>query len=126
MVVFGGNTGAYMNDVWALTNLSDTPTSASETPRATASLGQNHPNPFNPSTTIGYTLPANAGRVTLRVYDVAGRVVRALVDAEQGSGAQSASWNGRDDRGNAVASGVYFYRLTANGVDLSRKMVVTK
>jgi hypothetical protein len=126
MVIFGGNAGGYTNDVWALTDLSDTPTPATGTPAPTASLAQNHPNPFNPATTIGYLVPPGAGRVTLRVYDVAGRAVRTLVNAEQESGPQSVSWNGRDDRGAAVSSGVYFYRLSANGVDLSRRMVLAK
>ena len=88
-------------------------------------LHQNAPNPFNPLTTIRYDLPANA-RVRLSIIDVAGRRVRTLVDEQQTAGSRSAIWNGRDDAGRAVASGVYFYVLDAGKERLTRKLVLLK
>ena len=78
-------------------------------PRADA-LEPNYPNPFNPSTTIAFSVAA-PGRVTLRVYDVSGRLVRTLLDGTMPAGRHEARWDGRTDRGAAAASGVYFCRL---------------
>jgi hypothetical protein len=88
-------------------------------------LMQNHPNPFNPTTTIEYSLDAG-GSVSLRVYDVSGRLVRTLVEGEKGPGAHAEVWNGRNDRGEAVSTGVYFYRLRAGEKVLTRKAVLLK
>ena len=88
-------------------------------------LHQNVPNPFNPLTTIRYDLPANA-RVRLSIIDVAGKRVRTLVDEQQTAGSRSTIWNGRDDAGRAVASGVYFYVLDAGKDRLTRKLVLLK
>jgi flagellar hook assembly protein FlgD len=75
------------------------------------------PNPFNPYTVIPYYLP-QATRVTITVYDVAGRHVRSIrADVFESAGWNRATWDGRDSRGQAVASGVYFYRISA-GVHL--------
>ena len=84
-------------------------------------LEQNAPNPFNPETAIRYALPA--GAVTrLAVYDLTGGLVRTLVNGYQSAGTHSAVWNGRNNAGQPVASGIYVYRLT-NGVDaLTRRM----
>lgn len=74
------------------------------------------PNPFNPTTTVHFTL-SQPGRVTLEIFDVRGNRVATVVDSQQGAGAHSATWNGCDDRGSAVGSGVYFGRLASpNGV----------
>ncbi|MFQ5511118.1 MAG: FlgD immunoglobulin-like domain containing protein [Candidatus Krumholzibacteriia bacterium] len=86
-------------------------------------LFQNHPNPFNPVTTIAYEVAARS-RVTLQVFDVNGALVRTLVDAGQTPGANTVVWDGRDRRGRRVASGVYFYRLRAGGMSLTRKMAL--
>jgi len=94
-------------------------------PRQTA-LHQNVPNPFNPTTTIRFDL-ASTGPVKLRIYDVAGRLVRTLVDATLTAGAGlSATWDGLDDAGERSSSGVYFYRLDAGTERFTRKMVVMK
>ena len=87
-------------------------------------LYQNMPNPFNPTTLIRYDVPTAGGHVTLRVYDVVGRLVRTLVDEAQTPGAKAISWNGRTDAGRRVASGVYFYRLRAPGFEKTLKMIV--
>ncbi len=98
-----------------------------DTPMAPAKteLFANHPNPFNPSTTIRYTVGA-ASDVTLAVFDAAGQHVRTLVDRDQSAGEYSIEFDGRDDRGVALASGVYFYRLRAGGDSQTRKMVLLK
>ncbi len=90
-----------------------------------AHLSQNVPNPFNPSTSITFTL-ATRGPARLAIYDASGQWVRTLVDETRAAGDHVAYWDGRDDRGNVVASGVYFYRLTASSVDQSMKMVLLK
>ncbi len=89
-------------------------------------LQQNRPNPFNPATTIFYEVPEHAARVTLRVYDVSGRLVRTLVDGRQAAGPGRIDWNGRNDAGGTVASGVYYYRLAAGAIQQTRRMVMLK
>jgi hypothetical protein len=94
--------------------------------RPAHSLDQNVPNPFNPVTTIGYSIPEE-GRVALRVYDVTGRLVRTLVDGHQCAGVSQAIWRGNDNNGAPVASGVYFYRLSTEGeAAQTRKMVLLR
>jgi hypothetical protein len=89
-------------------------------------LGQNFPNPFNPSTVIRYDVPAGGGAVNLRIYDVGGRLVRTLVDGFEAAGRKSVAWHGKNNRGELVATGVYFYRMTAPGFERTRKMVLLK
>jgi glucose/arabinose dehydrogenase len=83
------------------------------------------PNPFNPSTTISFALP-EAGPVELTVHDGNGRTIRTLVDATLESSEHSVEWDGRDDNGQSVGSGVYIYRLEAGGRVLSERMVLIK
>jgi hypothetical protein len=78
-------------------------------------LHQNMPNPFNPVTRIRYDVPASGGRVRIAVYDVSGRLVRTLVNGAAAPGTRGAVWDGRDEGGTPVASGVYFCRMTAPG-----------
>ncbi len=91
-------------------------------------LHQNHPNPFNPQTTISYELPASLERtrVRLSIHDISGREIATLVDDEQPSGSHVARWNGQDANGERVASGVYFYVLQAGDERRTRKMVLLK
>jgi hypothetical protein len=84
-----------------------------------------HPNPFNPQVTVPFTL-GQAGRVRLAVYDVAGREVRRLLDEPRTAGPQALVWDGRDEDGHAVGSGVYFLRLEAAGVSESQKLVLLR
>jgi hypothetical protein len=96
------------------------------TPSAALSLDQNRPNPFNPSTTISFTLPAGSA-VRLEIYDVSGRLVARLVgDERMSAGPHEVAWNGRDDSGRAASSGIYIYRLVAEKETLSRKMVLLR
>lgn len=88
-------------------------------------LQPNYPNPFNPSTTLRFGLP-NAGWVRLEIFDMLGRKVRTLEDKFFEAGYHSAVWDGRDDQGREVSSGVYYHRLSAEGVRVSRKMSMVK
>jgi hypothetical protein len=88
-------------------------------------LVQNRPNPFNPTTRIDYSL-AEPGRVTLEIFDAAGRRVRTLVDTVHEAGANFSVWDGRDDNGAPVATGVYLYRLRSGKFSDSKKMVLLK
>lgn len=89
------------------------------------SLAQNYPNPFNPSTAISYQLSA-VSFVTLRVYDLLGREIATLVSDVQTAGSHVARWNGRNDRGELAASGMYLYQLRAGSMVITRKMVLMK
>ena len=89
------------------------------------SLEQNYPNPFNPTTTIRYGLKGD-GQVTLTIYNMLGQKVRTLVNGYQNAGFREVVWNGTNDLGNRVASGVYFYRLEAQDFVTSRKMILMK
>jgi predicted outer membrane repeat protein len=100
-------------------------TSRIVTPALPLSLNQNFPNPFNPSTTIFYYLPADSP-VTLSVYDVAGRRIADLVGRAEKKGRHSVTWNGTDERGSSVASGIYFSRLTAGKETVSKKMILLR
>jgi len=91
----------------------------------TVRLEKNYPNPFNPSTTIEYSLD-KARNITLAVYDISGKKVRTLVSGSAPAGDNQAVWNGLDDNGNGVSSGVYFYRLHGSGISLSGKMLLVK
>ena len=96
------------------------------TPSTSATvLLQNHPNPFNPTTSIRYELRHDAD-VTLSVYDATGAYVSTLVAGTQTHGSHDVAWNGTDAKGTRVGSGIYFYRLVSQGTTLTRKMVLLK
>ncbi|MCC7429401.1 T9SS type A sorting domain-containing protein, partial [bacterium] len=88
-------------------------------------LNQNFPNPFNPSTTISYTL-VKANDVKLEVFNAKGELVRTLVSEKQNEGSHTSNWNGKDERRNTVSSGVYFYKLTAGNYTQTNKMILLK
>lgn len=98
---------------------------ASSTVPGHFALQQNYPNPFNAATVIRYTLERDAD-VQLRVYDVLGRTVATLVNGAQELGVHEADWDGTNENGQLVASGLYFYRLDVDGTILSRKMTLLK
>ncbi len=101
------------------------PTGVTATALPGFALEQNSPNPFNPNTTIRFTLPERS-TVDLTIYDVGGRRVVTLVRQTKTAGRHSVDWNGRDNRGDEVSSGVYFYRLSAGSKTQTRKMVLLK
>jgi hypothetical protein len=89
------------------------------------SLAQNYPNPFNPTTRIRYSLP-EAGHVTLRIYRIDGQLVKTIYDDYQSAGIYEKVWDGRNEHGTKVSSGVYFYRLTSNDFVQVKKMILLK
>ncbi|MCZ6617254.1 MAG: T9SS type A sorting domain-containing protein, partial [Gammaproteobacteria bacterium] len=87
-------------------------------------LHQNHPNPFNPTTRIRFEIPEPGAAVSLRIYDVRGRLVQVLRQRFFGPGLHTVKWDGTNRRGGHVGSGVYFYRLETPGFTDTRKMVL--
>jgi hypothetical protein len=88
------------------------------------SLSQNYPNPFNPSTSFSLTLP-KAGRYSVRIYNLAGQVVKSF-EGEASAGKQVLTWDGADQNEVAVSSGIYFYKVEANGFYQTRKMILIR
>ncbi|MFQ5499939.1 MAG: T9SS type A sorting domain-containing protein [Candidatus Zixiibacteriota bacterium] len=88
-------------------------------------VSDNYPNPFNPSTTIEYSLP-NRAFVVLKVYDLLGRTVNTLISETQSAGSYAIDWDGTDIEGNTVASGMYFYRLETDNYSIAKKMLLLK
>jgi len=84
-----------------------------------------YPNPFNPQTTVAFSLPT-AGRAELAVYNLRGQRVRTLVSGHLAAGEHTAVWNGTDDAGRACAGGVYFCRLVSGGLQSVSKMLLLK
>ena len=95
------------------------------TPAVSTKLTGVHPNPFNPSTRVDFSL-AEPGHATLRIYDLAGRRVRTLHDGKLAAGTHELEWHGRDDAGNPLASGVYFLRFESGGFVSKEKLVLLK
>jgi hypothetical protein len=88
-------------------------------------ISQNYPNPFNPQTVIKYDLP-KPSHVRLLIYNILGQKVRTVVDEDQGAGRKSVNWDGKDDQGKDVASGIYFYQIKAGEFSMVKKMVLLK
>jgi len=102
------------------------PTGVGDTPALTTlTVLQNRPNPFTSVTDLQVGLPASS-RIDVVVYDIAGRRVRALTIGNAPAGWKSIPFDGKDDRGNPLASGVYFYRVSALGKTITNKMVITR
>ncbi|HXS09763.1 MAG TPA: choice-of-anchor B family protein [Candidatus Krumholzibacteria bacterium] len=115
-------TGLYLFSVEGFTG---TITAVDDRKTAAFTLSQNHPNPFNPSTTISFLLNGRA-HARLSIYDVNGQRVATLVDRDLPAGAHQVAWDGTDARGARVASGVYYYRLDAGGQTATKQMVLLK
>ena len=88
-------------------------------------LGQNYPNPFNPSTSIRYSIPERT-HVTLDILDVSGRRIVRLEDSIKSAGAHESLWSGRNQGGDIVSTGLYFYKLTAGKKSITRKMILMR
>jgi hypothetical protein len=88
-------------------------------------LSQNYPNPFNPVTTIEYSVPSRTD-VTIKIFNVLGQKVRTLVDETKSAGSYRTEWNGVDDCGKSVSTGVYLYRFQADDVVQTKKMLLVK
>jgi len=111
---------------WSFTTKED-PTNINDATIAllTTELLVNFPNPFNPETTIRFAL-ANGSSVEIIIYNVRGQLVRTLVNGYMNSGVHNIVWNGRDDNGNPVGSGVYFYHMRAGDYQSVRRMMLMK
>ncbi len=88
-------------------------------------LFQNYPNPFNPTTIISYSIP-KVSHVTLKIYDILGREVKTLISADQNNGVHSVQWNGDNNYGTKVSSGIYLYRIEAGDFIQTKKMILIK
>ncbi|MDD3563717.1 MAG: T9SS type A sorting domain-containing protein [Candidatus Cloacimonetes bacterium] len=94
-------------------------------PQINSMLSQNYPNPFNPETNISFDMPAN-GNAKLEIYNVKGQLVKSLFDGAAPFGRTSLVWNGTDNSGHTVTSGLYFYRLSTDHHNETRKMMLMK
>ena len=83
------------------------------------------PNPFNPNTTISYTLPIDI-MVNITIYDMMGRVVKTMVNSQQNAGFKSVRWNATNDKGAPVSAGLYLYTIQAGEFRQTKKMVLLK
>jgi flagellar hook assembly protein FlgD len=110
------------NGLAAATNLASMTYKAKPTVYA---LSPNYPNPFNPTTTIEYSIPAS-GNVELAIYNAAGQKVRTLVSEHQSASFYKAVWDGRNDMGESVGSGIYFSRLVSGNFSKIQKMTLIK
>ena len=88
-------------------------------------LSQNYPNPFNPSTTINFYTPTD-GHALLQVYNIAGQIVKTLLDGDVAAGQNLVQWDGTTDNGNEIASGIYLYRIAINDNSETKKMTLIK
>ena len=112
---------SYIIDAGILTNAGGNETS----PKYPYNLFQNYPNPFNPVTRIDYSV-GNRGRVTVRIYDVNGHLVRVLVDSIREPGRYSVEWKGDNDGGRPVGSGIYFCRMDGGGYSGTKKLILLR
>ena len=117
--------GEVRDGAYAVNALALPPPVEMETLPEVYALGFNYPNPFNPETTIKYALP-QASDVELVIYNSLGQVVRTLVNERQGAGRYAFTWDAANDRGQAVSSGIYLYRLQAGEFAKVRKMLLLK
>jgi hypothetical protein len=88
-------------------------------------LHPNRPNPFNPTTTISFDVP-KASHVRLDVYNTSGRLIRTLVDEKMQAGSRQILWDGTNESGHTVSSGLYFYKIEADGFSETRKMTLIR
>ncbi len=93
---------------------------------ATYALSPNYPNPFNPTTTVPYAVPSPGGKVALAIYNARGQLVRTLVNGHKAAGHHSVVWDGTNNQGSTLSSGVYFLRMRAPGFEHTRKLVLLK
>jgi hypothetical protein len=107
-------------DFPSATSVGDTPL-----PMASFDLAQNHPNPFNPSTQLRFSLQ-RSGRASLKVFDMRGRLVKTLISGHVPAGEHTITWNGQDELGRPASSGVYLYRLESSGQTIERRMLLVK
>jgi len=92
---------------------------------AITTLSRNYPNPFNPTTTISYSLKENS-KVSFNIYNLKGQLVKKLVDEDMNAGFHNVVWNGKNESGRNVSSGIYFYKLQSDSFEQTKKMILIK
>ncbi len=115
----------FMLDDFKVVSAGGTDNDDTTAPVLTNALKGNYPNPFNPETTISYSVE-KAGKVTLEVFNILGQKVKTLVNDSRNAGNHNVVWNGKDDAGRAVSSGVYFYRMKNGNYSKTNKMILMK
>jgi len=124
----GSTTSIPIQDIQKLT-FSTMPTGIGNERFATVikkfALLQNYPNPFNPSTTIEYQLP-KTGNVEIKIFSVNGQLVKTLESTHQSSGTHTVVWDGKNNSGKSVASGLYVYQVAFENSVLAKKMLFIK
>jgi hypothetical protein len=122
-------TGQGNDDIkWSIVSATTSPSVVVETKPKMPSifyLFQNHPNPFNPVTSLRYDLPED-GIVNITIYDMLGRIVKTLVNGSQMAGYKSIKWNATNDRNEPVSAGIYLYTIQAGEFRQTKKMVLLK
>ena len=120
-VAYGGFGGVnvYYDNAW-YTGVEESPV---EVRGLRFELRQNYPNPFTSGTTLEYSLPIS-GKVSLKIYDITGRLVRTLVEGEKDAGLHTVSWDGRDKSGSEVPPGIYFSRFTSGPLSRTKKLIL--
>ncbi len=124
-VAVGPNGAVWVQTETGISNFGRTGVKSTEAAPMELAIRGNYPNPFNPATTISFAIPVS-GRASLMVYDVTGRKVRELVSGSLPAGKSTAVWDGKDDSGKPVSSGVYFARLTMGKHEAVGKMLLMK
>ncbi|MFQ5605196.1 MAG: FlgD immunoglobulin-like domain containing protein, partial [bacterium] len=95
----------------------------------TFTLSQNYPNPFNPTTTINFTVPRKyigGVKVSLKIYNIKGQIMRTLMDEDKAPGVYSVLWDGKNNQGEWLSSGLYFYTVHVGEFTATRKMMFLK
>ncbi len=101
------------------------PNSDDSNPALNTIVSSNYPNPFNPTTTIEYSVP-ETGNVSIDIYNILGQRVDTLINSEHSKGTHTIQWDGVDDNQNALSSGIYFYKVSQNGKSVTKKIVMMK
>jgi len=119
-VYFGGWESAFSNDAWITFDVGDTPISV------VTELNGNYPNPFNPETTIKFTTENIEKNTELVIYNLKGQKVKILINEKLEAGNHQVVWNGKDENGKPVSSGIYFYKMKAGEYTSMKKMILMK
>ena len=127
-IAAGGNMshGSGMNDVWIMEIIDDSVELDNQQISIYDFNLRNHPNPFNPETTISFSLAQTTSFVYLEIYNLRGQKVKQLISSQLSTGQHSVVWNGRDDNGKLAPSGIYFYKLKTDDFQQTKKMILMK
>jgi len=123
-IIYAGSFGTGVFE-WSEKSTSIHSLGGNELPPENSTLMQNYPNPFNSETQIEYST-VKSGHITLRIFNLLGQTVKTLLDKEQCEGYYSVVWNGKDDRGRSLASGIYYYCLKVEERIITKKLVLLR